>query len=172
MSIPGLFIHNGYLNEQQQKELLNYIDSVEWSNDLKRKTQHYGGRYDYVKRKVLNDRVLSFEKDAPLNNLRNNLVELFDGKLPDQCIVNEYLSGQSISQHIDAKCFGPIIVTVSLGDYTNFVMSKNDEKVNIKLNGGDLLILKNDARHLWKHQTTPVYDKNYRRVSITFRTIN
>lgn len=171
MSIPGLTFLNSCLDENSQNILLEYIDSKPWLLDLKRRTQHYGARYDYKARRLFYDNILQFEPGSPIDILRNNVVTLFNGKLPDQCIINEYTSGQSISKHIDASCFGDIIVTVSLGDFTDFVMSNNNESIPIRVNKGDVIVLSSDARYKWSHQTKPVHNSNYRRISITFRTI-
>jgi len=170
MSVPGLYIYNNCMDESTQNAVLAYIDSKPWLLDLKRRTQHYGARYDYKTRKLYYDNILPFEKDFPIDVIRNSISQYF-GAIPNQCIVNEYTSGQSISQHIDAKCFGDVIVTISLGDFTNFVMSNDKETIPIRVNKGDIIILTSDARHKWKHHTTPVNAPGYRRISITFRTI-
>lgn len=49
--------------------------------------------------------------------------------------------------------------------------TKDNEIYDIKLSDGDLIILTGDSRYKWKHELLPNYDKNFYRISITYRTI-
>ena len=51
-AIDGLQYVENYINEHQHDWLLARIDKHEWLNDLKRRVQHYGFKYDYRARKV------------------------------------------------------------------------------------------------------------------------
>ena len=103
--VPGLVYRPNFLGEEAEQRLVEWIDMQAWSNELKRRVQHYGWRYDYGGRRV--DPSMRLGKlPAVLLKLARRL---FDAKLvpqmPDQVIVNEYLAGQGISAHMDAGSF-------------------------------------------------------------------
>ncbi len=52
MSVPGLTYVPDFVVEPRQAELLAAVDAEAWRNDLKRRVQHYGWRYDYTARTV------------------------------------------------------------------------------------------------------------------------
>ena len=45
--INGLNYIENYINDHQHDWLLERIDQEDWLNDLKRRVQHYGYKYDY-----------------------------------------------------------------------------------------------------------------------------
>ena len=130
----GLRYIPNYISEDQHGWLLVQIDKQQWLNDLKRRVQHYGYKYDYKARKVnLNMRIGKLPEW--LKRLSEKLHE--DGHMPevaDQVIVNEYKSGQGIAGHIDCEpCFEDTIASLSLGsgcvmDFTY----KYDKKKNTR----------------------------------------
>lgn len=50
--VPGLKYVTGFLSREEQKGLLEEIDKYPWSNELKRRVQHYGYKYDYKYKKT------------------------------------------------------------------------------------------------------------------------
>ncbi|MCU0440030.1 MAG: hypothetical protein MUC49_19255 [Raineya sp.] len=52
MLIKGLTYLENFISEEEEKQLINQIDKAVWLNDLKRRVQHYGYKYDYKKRKI------------------------------------------------------------------------------------------------------------------------
>src|SRR5437899_308963 len=125
--IQGMTYAPDFLSPSEQEAVLREIDQQPWRNDLKRRVQHYGYRYDYKARRVDPSMYL-----GPLPALAmpvvNKLVErsLFS-HVPDQLIVNEYLPGQGITAHVDCEpCFAGAIAMVSLGwEYEmDFIHSK------------------------------------------------
>ena len=50
--IGGFRYIEDYINDNQHDWLLNQIDKNPWLEDLKRRVQHYGFKYDYKARKV------------------------------------------------------------------------------------------------------------------------
>jgi alkylated DNA repair dioxygenase AlkB len=101
-------------------------------------------------------------------------------------VVNEYLPGQGIAPHIDKPdAFGDEIVSLSLGSAVGMEFSRGDTKIVGLLDRCSLLIMKGDARQLWKHgiakrksdiatdwqRRRPVSVERKRRVSITFRKV-
>ena len=173
----GLSIQRATLTEEEKRLFLASIDERPWSSVLQRRTQHYGGRYEYKTRSVVCDnQVQAFESCYAVKTLANKLTSRFieQGSVvaPNQCIINEYVSKQSISAHTDAACFGPVICSVSLGDSTVMLFTHPQyEPFEIELHDGDILFLTGEARQQWKHQTKPIQKDDYRRISLTFRTM-
>lgn len=102
---------------------------------------------------------------------------------PTQCIVNEYYRHQGIGKHIDAPQFGPVIVSISMGADTNFIFRGPDStSVTLDIPRRSALILRDEARYLYTHEI-PLKTHytsqgqriekplDYRRVSLTFRTL-
>lgn len=172
--VQGLILLRNLINIDEQRNLLNAIDKIPWSNALSRRTQHYGGRYDYKTRRVENNGGVISMKFCPFP-IDESVKEQFQKvglSKPDQCIVNEYLSGQCISAHIDSSVFGLVIGTISLGDFTMMIFRRDGHlSRHIELQPGDVLFLTGDARDKWTHETVPVRKSGYRRVSITYRTL-
>jgi alkylated DNA repair dioxygenase AlkB len=178
LGIPGLVLYRGLLDKTEQLAALAAIDKQSWRDDLKRRVQHYGYRYDY--------RARSVDQSMRLGELPLFAVpvaqRLFDlglvPELPDQLIVNEYVPGQGITAHIDCvPCFKDGIVTVSLGSVyeMEFIHAQTDETRSTPLELGAALIMTGSARYEWMHQIkarksdggTP----RGRRVSLTFRKV-
>ncbi len=52
INIPGLSYISSYISSAYEEKLLKLIDTQEWNVDLKRRTQHYGYKYDYTARSL------------------------------------------------------------------------------------------------------------------------
>jgi hypothetical protein len=50
--INGMQYLSNFIGEEEEKDLISIIDSNVWLTDLKRRTQHYGYKYDYTKKKI------------------------------------------------------------------------------------------------------------------------
>ena len=182
-AIPGLQYIEDYIKEHQHDWLLARIDKYEWLDDLKRRVQHYGFKYDYRARKVNHDMRIGELPDW-LKRFSENLYK--DGYMPeiaDQVIINEYLPGQGIASHIDCEpCFKDTIVSLSLGSdcVMNFT-NKFDKtkKIPIRLEQRSLVVLSGEARYDWLHgisaRKSDEWDgqkhERQRRVSLTFRKV-
>ncbi len=181
--IGGLEYVGEFLSAEEQERTLCAIDAAPWSNELQRRVQHYGWRYDYQSRIVTRDMRIG-RLPSWLQALGQRLCEagLFD-QPPDQAIVNEYLPGQGIAMHVDRQCFGPVVATISLGDAWRMDLRPSDstrERVqHILLRAGSALALSGDARYRWMHGIAPRkreregqgWRHRDRRVSVTFRTV-
>ena len=62
--IPGLIYEPDFVAEEEETNLLAWIDGAEWSTELRRRVQHYGWRYDYRKRQI--DKVDAHWRVTPL----------------------------------------------------------------------------------------------------------
>ncbi len=49
----GLIYIPDYITSLVENELISFIDSQEWSNELIRRVQHYGYKYDYKNKLIL-----------------------------------------------------------------------------------------------------------------------
>lgn len=182
-SIEGFKYIPNFISELEHENLLTLIDSMPWLNDLKRRVQHYGYKYDYQKRHI--DASMKV-KDLPIwmFEIAQRLKEdgLFDA-ISDQVIVNEYEPGQGIAPHIDCEpCFEATIASLSLGsscimDFFN----KKSQKIHqeIILEPRSLIVLSGQARFQWLHGIKPKKTDiingskqlRQRRVSLTFRKV-
>ena len=182
-AVPGLLYIENYITADEHDALLADVDNGLWLDDLKRRVQHYGFKYNYRARKVdMSMRV--GELPEWLKSLSEKLhQDEYMPEVADQVIVNEYLPGQGISAHIDCEpCFKDTIVSLSLGsscvmNFTNKL--DRTQKIPVWLEPRSLVVLKDDARYKWLHSIAArkwdewegnKHDRN-RRVSLTFRKV-
>lgn len=179
-NVPGLKYTPGYITDEQHARLIHAIDSNVWSEELSRRVQQYGFRYDYRRSSKDLQPTTPFPRWA--KNLAGKIQE--DEKMlfpPDQLIINEYLPGQGISPHIDREdLFGERILSVSLGSTCVMEMThqKTRQKIQLLLEPKSLLMLSGDSRHEWQHAIPQRKVDDYRgrqiprkrRISLTFRT--
>lgn len=172
--IPGLTYIPDFITRDEESALIGEIDAQPWLNDLKRRVQHYGYKYDYKARAVTNDAYL-----GPLPDWLMPVAQKLTFK-PDQAIVNEYQPGQGISAHVDCvPCFDDTIASLSLGSGATMQFTKGNEKQEIYLEPRSLIILSGPARYEWQHaipaRKTDVVRgfkiERKRRLSLTFRTV-
>jgi alkylated DNA repair dioxygenase AlkB len=170
-----------FVSNAEESDLIARIDAAPWSDELKRRVQHYGYRYDY-KARAINARDYIGALPPWADGIAHRLVDCdYFAAFPDQVIVNEYEPGQGISPHTDrTTCFGPVIASLSLG--SDVVMDFNDGKGrsgSLLLSRCSMLVLRGAARSEWRHgiahrqrdviNATTVQRR--RRVSLTFRSI-
>ena len=183
-NIPGLYIQENVISKENETNVIEWLDSREWSTVLPRRTQHFGYKYGY--------KGSNLEPGDPFDGWISNISEwLVKYKIMDdidQCIVNEYNRDQKIGKHIDGKkgsrdnIFGPKIVSISLGEDTNFIFTNTEtkQKVEILSPQRSMLIMTGDSRYKWTHEiprrlSVKINEKwikkkdNYRRISLTFR---
>lgn len=181
----GAIYEPEFLTHDQSEFLLKLVDEQAWSSELKRRVQHYGWKYDYSSRFITDDM-----RAEPLPYFIRTVAEMLTDRgwferLPDQVIVNEYMPNQGIAPHVDRDCFGPTVVTLSLGDCWPMQLARvgqrrqQNDRWEMNLAVGSALVLRGDARNKWTHgiakrrYNAHVGGKRQRqrRVSITFRTV-
>lgn len=179
----GLRYQNGYVESRLEARLLEVIDAEPWLDDLKRRVQHYGYRYDYRSRSI--DRSMYL---GPLPPWACYFAQKLhhDGLLPyepDQVIVNEYQPGQGIAAHIDCTpCFEDGIASISLGSACVMQFThrlSEQDRLDVPLMPRSVVALSGEARYEWLHGIRPVKSdviagRKYlrgRRVSLTFRKV-
>jgi alkylated DNA repair dioxygenase AlkB len=180
--ISGLTYIPDFISEGEQLSIVSTIDQLPWLNDLKRKTQHYGYKYDYTKKTV--------DKSLYLGDLPSWVAPYAERlvkqnhfkKIPDQVIVNEYKPGQGIGRHVDCvSCFGETVASLSLLSTCAMDLERfsSKESGTVILAPLSLLILTGEARYDWMHsiparKVDMLGDqelKRSRRISLTFRTV-
>lgn len=182
-TVPGLKYLGGFLTLDEQAHCVERVDAAadKWLNDLSRRVQHYGWRYDYKARAITPDMYIGALPDW-LDDLAQKLYDetgLFHRK-PEQVIVNEYLPGQGIAMHIDHRGFGPTVCTISLLDDWEMDFSPNwKDKRPALLQRGSCVLLTESSRSEWQHGIAPRKSEvsgntrrhRGRRLSLTFRTV-
>ncbi len=173
-AIGGDYIYD-FIDEVAERELLASIDNENWIEDLKRRVQHYGYRYDYTARTIdANDKLgeLPAWAGGVIEKLTAGTDPIFK-QTPDQIIVNEYEPGQGIAPHTDRDCFGPVLASLSLGGECEMKIKHPDDKsrdFTVCLKPRSLIFFLGESRDKWKHGLR-LNKKNARRVSLTFRTV-
>lgn len=180
--ISGLFYKEQFISADEERWLIEEIENKPWLNDLKRKVQHYGYKYDYRARKITQSFRIG---DLPewSKKIYDRLLEhhIIDFR-PDQLIVNNYLPGEGIAMHIDCEpCFGDTIISLSLESDIEMDLKciKSQKKSSIFLKRRSLLVFRNEARYLYEHGIAPRKTDNFngkkrsreRRISLTFRKV-
>lgn len=185
-SIPGLYYFPEFLDCESQQQVVRRIDDGNhWRDDLERRVQHYGWRYDYRTRTIAPSMYLGPLPGwlAVIAVRLHRETALFD-RVPDQAIVNEYEPGQGIALHADRQCFGAAVATISLEDDWEMKLrpvtgGANDDR-RIMLVRGSALVMTGTARYRWLHgiekrKTEKNEDgsrrERRRRLSLTFRTV-
>jgi alkylated DNA repair dioxygenase AlkB len=178
LGIRGLTYLPDLLSVEEQLETLQAIDARPWQNDLKRRVQHYGYKYDYKARTI--DRSMFVGPLPPFAIQVAKKLQTYQllEETPDQVIVNEYQPGQGITAHVDCEpCFKDTIATVSLGSTyeMDFICLATNKVVSALLETGSALVLRGEARYEWMHRIQArMKDKGLRRgrrVSLTFRNV-
>ena len=176
----GLLLVKRFVSRLKQRQIISNIDERDWNNDLTRRVQHYGYRYDYRKRHLNSSTLV-----PPIPAWATQLIDHFRQKYNieqsfDQLIINEYMPGQGIAPHTDSVgCFDNLIISVSLGSPCVMKFSRQRKWFEVLLNPGDSLVIQDAARYDWHHEIKPRKKDRWggrvlfrkRRLSLTFRKI-
>tara|TARA_R110002074_G_scaffold257269_7_gene429762 strand:- start:2872 stop:3483 length:612 start_codon:yes stop_codon:yes gene_type:complete len=173
------------LNEQEAASYLNLLlNNIEWKNDeaiifekkiiTKRKVAWYGEKpfeYTYSKTTKL---ALPWTKE--LLNLKN-IVEQETGETFNSCLLNLYHDGnEGMAWHSDGEKDlkkNGAIASLSFGSERKFAFKHKEtkEKVELILEHGSLLVMKDETQTNWLHRLPPTKSSTQPRVNLTFRTI-
>ena len=171
------------VTEAEEERILLRISEAPWMTDLSRRVQHYGFKYDY--RAPGNGRhepAPPFPRWAQV--VADRLAPHFGGRLPEQCIVNEYRPGQGIGMHADHASFGPVVVSLSLGDAWTMNFRPRSQRPYVReglasdevvlLPRRSALVLRGPARSAFMHgiDRSANAHRAATRVSATFRTVS
>ncbi len=182
----GTVNYYGKVVSSQQAD--HYFDvllrSIEWENDqavifgrqiiTKRKVAWYGDRgYEYTYSNV-NKYALAWTDE--LIELKA-LVEQLSGETFNSCLLNLYHTGEEgMAWHsdgeIDLKKNGAI-ASLSFGAERKFAFKhkQTKEKVELYLEHGSLLVMKDTTQSYWLHRLPHTKKVSTARINLTFRTI-
>jgi len=181
----GLILVDGYLDQSTQDECIELIDGHDWGNDLQRRTQHYGSRYDYATGRAAGQGTAPSPPDLFVEISQRLSDDGYFERPPDQIIVNEYVvdgdTVQGIGPHRDrTDCFGPAIATISLVEAWAMRFShERHDHIDVLLATGSLALMTGAVRYDWQHSIPPrrfertqnLKVPRRRRVSLTFRSL-
>jgi alkylated DNA repair dioxygenase AlkB len=180
--IIGLKYIPNFIDEIEVKQFMASINNEQWLNDLKRRVQHYGYKYDYKARSIDYSMFIGSLPEWVLPLAKRLFNEKYIDILPDQLIINEYEPGQGIANHVDCEpCFGDIVISISLGSscVMDFINLRTKQKIEVMLESGSIVVLSGEARHNWTHGIAQRKTDNFKgikserqlRTSMTFRKV-
>ena len=160
-NIPGLELYTDFVSEEEERELLEFVDAQPWESLARRRVQHYGARFVYADRHL--------ETGAAVRTLPEKLDELARRRVPealqargvaallhpelgfDQITVNEYGLGVGLSPHVDThSAFGPTIVSLSLAGPCAMTFKREGcADVSLALPPRSLLVMSDEGRWAW-----------------------
>ncbi|PHN92640.1 alpha-ketoglutarate-dependent dioxygenase AlkB [Maribacter sp. 6B07] len=173
------------LNEEDAIHYLNVLlNKIKWKNDeaiifgkkiiTKRKVAWYGKKpFQYTYSKTTK---LALPWTAELLQLKSK-VEQESGETFNSCLLNLYHDGsEGMAWHSDGEKDlkkNGAIASVSFGSERKFAFKHKEtkEKVELVLEHGSLLIMKDATQTHWLHRLPPTTKSKTPRVNLTFRTI-
>ena len=177
---PGLIFIPNWLSQAEHDAAVKEVDSLPYDENLSRRVQHYGAKYDYSSAAV-HERGSAPTIPPVLDAIGTRLKdEGFFTLSPDQVIVNEYVGNQGIAAHIDRLTFGAAVATISLLEtWPMDFVSPSGVKISVELEVCSLAVMTGESRIEWTH-TIPKRKSDLvgglrktrgRRISLTFRTL-
>ncbi len=160
------------------------LTTIEWRNDeavifgkkiiTKRKVAWYGEKeFEYT---YSNTTKRALPWTTELLELKNH-IEKETGETFNSCLLNLYHSGdEGMAWHSDAEKDlkkNGAIASLSFGAERKFAFKHKEtqEKVELFLENGSLLVMKDTTQSHWLHRLPPTKKVTKPRVNLTFRTI-
>lgn len=144
-----------FLGGDEEAAVVREIERSGWIEELQRRVQHYGWRYDYRERAVRDSMRLGslpgWAKSIAERLVRDGLLP----EMPDQLIVNEYLGNQGISAHTDHDRFGEEIAMISLLESWEMVFRRPEDRTRkhpVLLERRSAAVMAGEARYAWTHE--------------------
>jgi len=160
------------------------MQTIAWENDqvlifgklltTKRKVAWYGDRRFEYTYSNMNKYALPWTTE--LLELKQ-LTERLTGETFNSCLLNLYHSGdEGMAWHSDAETDlkkDGAIASLSFGAERKFAFKhkQSKEKVELYLEHGSLLVMKDTTQTYWLHRLPPTKKVNAARINLTFRTI-
>ena len=155
LDVPGLTYVPHFLSEAEERSIIEEIGRVDWSQELRRRVQHYGWRYDYRARHVDPTMRLGSLPGWAAVIARRLVDRGLVPRMADQLIVNEYVGNQGISAHVDSEpSFADGIAMVSLCESWEMVFREKHgtRKRCYLLERRSAAVMAGDARYRWTHE--------------------
>ncbi|MBJ9958902.1 alpha-ketoglutarate-dependent dioxygenase AlkB family protein [Acinetobacter courvalinii] len=160
------------------------MQTIAWENDqalifgklltTKRKVAWYGDRRFEYTYSNMNKYALPWTQElVELKQLAENLT----GETFNSCLLNLYHSGEEgMAWHSDAETDlkkDGAIASLSFGAERKFAFKhkQSKEKVELYLEHGSLLVMKDTTQSYWLHRLPPTKKVSTARINLTFRTI-
>ena len=177
--------HGKILNSQQCAFFYEaFMRTIHWKNDeafifgkhiiTNRKVAWYGeSEFSYTYSKVTKRAMLFTEE---LLNLKK-IIEKESNATYNSCLLNLYHTGEEgMAWHSDdekmLKKNGEIAsVTLGAARKFSFKHKETKQKVDVLLESGSLLVMKDTTQTHWLHRLPPTKKVNSPRINLTFRTI-
>ena len=176
-AIPGLTYIPEFVTEEEERRILERVDSGVWNHEYSRRRQQFGYRYDYKSEHLTHLGPLPDWLQEIAERLVSN--RIFE-RIPDQALINEYLPGQGIAAHVDRFSETVVSLSLSSGIPMDFTRESDSARVSKWLAPRSLLVLQGEARHEWQHSIAKRLKDFFegqhrlrgRRVSLTFRRVS
>ncbi|EAQ41738.1 MULTISPECIES: alpha-ketoglutarate-dependent dioxygenase AlkB family protein [unclassified Polaribacter] len=177
--------HGIVLNKEQCDFYFDVLmQKINWKNDeaiifgkriiTKRKVAWYGeSEYSYTYSKVTKKANLWIKELLDLKDI----VEKESNETYNSCLLNLYHSGdEGMAYHSDGEKMmkkDGAIASLSLGAERKFSFKhkENKQRIDIVLERGSLLVMKQGTQTNWLHRLPPTKKVNSPRINLTFRTI-
>jgi alkylated DNA repair dioxygenase AlkB len=182
----GLTAYHGIILDQKKATFYydRLLKTIQWKNDeailfgkkiiTKRKVAWYGeSAYAYTYSKVTKEANIFTKELLALKAI----VEKESGETYNSCLLNLYHSGEEgMAYHSDGEKMlkkDGAIASVSLGAVRKFSFKHKESKqrIDIILENGSLLVMKEGTQKNWLHRLPPTKKVNSPRINLTFRTI-
>ena len=161
------------------------LTHIEWQNDqaiifgkkiiTKRKVAWYGDRaFEYT---YSNSSKYALPWTEELIELKKQ-IELITGETFNSCLLNLYHTGEEgMAWHSDGETDlkkNGAIASLSLGAVRKFAFKhkNSQEKSEVFLENGSLLVMKDTTQTYWLHRLAPTKKVHTARINLTFRTID
>ena len=177
--------HGIILNKTQCDFYYNsLLENINWKNDealifgklitTKRKVAWYGDKeFDYTYSKITKKANLWTKELLALKEI----VEKESNETYNSCLLNLYHSGEEgMAYHSDGEKMlkkNGAIASLSLGAERKFSFKhkKNKQRIDVFLENGSLLVMKEGTQTNWIHRLPSTKKVNSPRINLTFRTI-
>ena len=182
----GITNYHGVILDMSQCDFYykTLFNTVHWKNDeaiifgkriiTKRKVAWYGdAEYSYTYSKITKKAMIWTPELLALKKI----VEKESNETYNSCLLNLYHSGEEgMAYHSDDEKMlskNGAIASLSLGAERKFSFKhkENKQRIDIILERGSLLVMKEATQTNWMHRLPPTKKVNAPRINLTFRTI-
>ncbi|WP_158838053.1 alpha-ketoglutarate-dependent dioxygenase AlkB family protein [Polaribacter sp. L3A8] len=186
LPFDGVTNYHGLVLDKKQCEFYyqKLMETIQFKNDeaiifgkkiiTKRKVAWYGeSEYSYTYSKITKRANIFTEELLALKEI----VERESGATYNSCLLNLYPTGaEGMAYHSDGEKMlreNGAIASLSLGADRKFSFKhkKNKQRVDIVLEKGSLLVMREGTQTHWLHRLPPTKKVNSPRINLTFRTI-
>ena len=186
LPFDGITNYHGIILDQEQCAFFyqKLIDTIQFKNDeaiifgkkiiTKRKVAWYGSAaFSYTYSKITKTAILFTKELLALKEI----VEKESGETYNSCLLNLYHSGEEgMGYHSDGEKMlkkNGAIASLSLGVARKFSFKhrENKQRIDLILENGSLLVMKEATQTNWLHRLPPTKKVNVPRINLTFRTV-